>query len=130
MLNRELQDQLRTLLPGHTKTQPYNIRRMALAAGLSSAATFALLVYIGDIHKLPLATTLMRLQHMLAHCTGATAMEVRMHAGKREGQIYPAFSMAHQLDTIQYTLDLMEAGHCVRPARPFRYRAEWPPVKK
>lgn len=112
MLDLELQKQLRSLMPGHRTAT-----RSAWAAGITIASvsvclTFVLVLYIGEIHKLPLNSIMTRLDQAVAKCQGSTSATVRKTAPGRVGRRYPSFTMAEQIDVIEFRIDQLEAENC------------------
>jgi len=117
MLDLDLQRQLRALMPGAKRMNSTSWMTLTAASAISVALTFLFVLYIGEIHKIPLNTARTQLEHMLARCAGAPILHIRKRASARPGRRFPAFSMAEQIEVIQYSLDMLEAGNCVRNTR-------------
>lgn len=112
MLDVELQRQLRSLLPKPKKGRHSHWGVAVGAASVSIAATFTLVIYIGEIHKLPLNSVMTRLDTMLARCEGTHTSDIRQNISRRPGRRYPSFTMAEQIEAIEFRIDRLEAGNC------------------
>jgi hypothetical protein len=129
MLDLELQKQLRSLMP-----KPKSATRSSWAVGVTVASvsaclTFIFVLYIGEIHKLPLNSIMTRLDLVLARCKGSTSATVRKNAGRRAGRQYPSFTMAEQINAIEFRIDQLEAGNCFHDQHQARLINEIMPIK-
>jgi hypothetical protein len=120
MLDADMQRQIRSLLPKPARKRSAMLPALITTAALTFALTFVLVLYVGQVHKIPINTTLIRLEHMLARCIGMPSAEIRRISDTRPGRRYPSFSMAEQLDAVTLTLDGIETEGCIRDARELR----------
>jgi hypothetical protein len=112
MLDPELQKRISQLIPNNrSRTSPPVL--VTTTAALTLAATFVVLIYVGEIHKIPISRSLARLEAMLSNCTGQRISTVREQINNAPRHRLPSFSMAEKLQAIERAIDALDDEGCI-----------------
>jgi hypothetical protein len=112
MLDPELQKRISQLIPDNrSRTSPPVL--VTTTAALTLAATFVVLIYVGEIHKIPISRSLARLETMLSTCTGKRISTVREQINNAPRHRLPSFSMAEKLQAIERAIDALDDEGCI-----------------